>query len=72
MNKRDLTKEMARIFLENGWGISFSKGSGTYNDLSGGDLTVTSPDGTVANLCIIGRKTSIYPDVEYGVYGEDF
>jgi hypothetical protein len=60
-------------YCENVWEVNPIKAcGGTYNDLSGGDLTITSPDGTVANLCIIVRKTSIYPDVEYGVYGEDF
>ena len=72
MTKQEIIKKMAHTLTYQGWGVSFSKGSGTYNDLSGGDLTITSPDGTVANLCIIVRKTSIYPDVEYGVYGEDF
>ena len=48
MNKHELTKEMASIFLEKGWCISFSKGNGTYNNLAGGDLTIVAPDDTVA------------------------
>lgn len=56
MNKRELVKEIANIFIDKGWAISFSKGSGRYNDLSGGDLTVITSDETVANLCIIVRN----------------
>ena len=64
MNKHELTKEMASIFLEKGWGISFSKGNGTYNNLAGGDLTIVAPDDTVANLCIIVRNRMEWEEPE--------
>lgn len=56
MTKQELINKMAHTLIHNdGWGISFNKGSGHYTDLAGGDLTVIAPDVTTANLCVVVR-----------------
>lgn len=56
MKKEKMIKELGKLVLaDNGWAISENKGSGYCTDLSGGDLTIIAPDGTVANICLIVR-----------------
>ena len=56
MTKQELIKKLAHTLTYQGWGVSFDKGTGTYTNLTGGDLTVIAQDGTVANLCIVVRS----------------